>query len=68
MSHVNDAPAGIAIDDQVDGNSDVFPEKTGVIDIAGFLAALKEIVGTRDPSWPSPSRRNWPIFLTTRRG
>ena len=40
--HVNDAPAGIAVAEQVD-NKRALPGETGVIDIAGFLGALDGI-------------------------
>lgn len=40
--HVNDAPGGIEVDSQVD-NVRALPGETGVIDITGFLAALREI-------------------------
>lgn len=40
--HVNDAPAGVAIDDQLDNMRDL-PGATGVIDIAAFLTALQHI-------------------------
>lgn len=40
--HVNDAPAGVPVDEQLDGVR-CLPGETGVIDIAGFLGALKEI-------------------------
>ncbi len=40
--HVNDAPAGVAVDEQVD-NVRRLPGETGVIDIAGFLGALRAI-------------------------
>ncbi|MEE3259970.1 MAG: sugar phosphate isomerase/epimerase family protein [Candidatus Latescibacterota bacterium] len=40
--HVNDAPAGVAVDEQVDNVRDL-PGATGVIDIAAFLGALQEI-------------------------
>lgn len=40
--HVNDAPAGIPVDEQVDGVR-CMPGETGVIDIAGFLGALHAI-------------------------
>ena len=40
--HVNDAPAGIPIDEQMDLVRDL-PGETGVIDIAGFLGILRDI-------------------------
>ena len=40
--HVNDAPTGIPVDEQID-NQRAMPGETGVIDIAGFLGALEEI-------------------------
>ena len=40
--HVNDAPAGVDIDAQVDNVRDL-PGATGVIDIATFLGALQEL-------------------------
>jgi sugar phosphate isomerase/epimerase len=40
--HVNDAPKGIPIDEQIDNRRDL-PGATGVIDIAGFMGALKKI-------------------------
>lgn len=40
--HVNDAPKGIPIDEQVD-NVRAMPGETGVIDIVGFLRALGKI-------------------------
>ena len=40
--HVNDAPAGIPVDEQID-NVRCMPGETGVIDIGGFLRALDEI-------------------------
>ena len=50
--HVNDAPAGIAVDEQRD-NTRALPGATGVIDIAGFLQALKGI-GYDGPVVPEP--------------
>jgi len=41
-THVNDAPAGVDVDAQVD-NVRRMPGETGVIDIAGFLKALAKI-------------------------
>jgi len=40
--HVNDAPAGVPLDEHVD-NKRAMPGETGVIDIAGFLGALSSI-------------------------
>ncbi|MCW8129721.1 MAG: sugar phosphate isomerase/epimerase [Planctomycetota bacterium] len=40
--HLNDAPSGIAVNDQVDNKREL-PAATGVIDIKGFLGALKKI-------------------------
>jgi sugar phosphate isomerase/epimerase len=40
--HVNDAPVGVGVDEQVD-NVRALPGETGVIDVAGFLGALAEI-------------------------
>ena len=50
--HVNDAPAGIPTDEQVD-NVRGLPGATGVIDIGGFLNALKQI-GYQGPITPEP--------------
>lgn len=40
--HINDAPAGIALDEQLD-QVRALPGETGVLDIAGFLQALEDI-------------------------
>jgi len=40
--HVNDAPTGVAVDQQIDSRR-AMPGETGVIDIAGFLGALSTI-------------------------
>ncbi len=40
--HINDAPAGIAVDEQVD-NVRCLPGETGVINLKGFLGTLKKI-------------------------
>ena len=50
--HVNDAPVGVAIDEQLDGVRDL-PGATGVIDIVGFLQAL-EGIGCDAPVIPEP--------------
>lgn len=53
--HVNDAPAGIDTDAQVD-NVRALPGETGVIDIAGFLGALREI-GYNGPVVAEPFKK-----------
>ena len=50
--HVNDAPAGVAVDAQLDQIRRL-PGTTGVIDIAGFLQTLAEI-GYNGPVTPEP--------------
>lgn len=40
--HLNDAPAGIPVDQQVD-NRRAMPAATGVIDVGGFLGALQQV-------------------------
>ena len=50
--HVNDAPAGIAVDSQQDGVR-ALPGATGVIDIVGFLQTLQSI-GYDGPVIPEP--------------
>jgi len=50
--HINDAPAGIPVDEQID-NVRCLPGETGVIDISGFLKALKKI-GYDGPVTPEP--------------
>ncbi len=50
--HVNDAPAGVDVDAQID-NIRCLPGETGVIDIAGFLKALRKI-GYDGPVTPEP--------------
>jgi len=54
--HVNDAPAGIDVDQQIDSVRDL-PGATGVIDIVGFLRALKEI-GYDGPVTPEPFKKD----------
>jgi sugar phosphate isomerase/epimerase len=53
--HVNDAPAGVAVDQQIDNVRDL-PGATGVIDISGFLKALKQI-GYDGPVTPEPFKK-----------
>ncbi|MBI4553545.1 MAG: sugar phosphate isomerase/epimerase [Candidatus Latescibacteria bacterium] len=50
--HVNDAPAGIPVDEQMD-NVRCLPGETGVIDLVGFLTALDRI-GYDGPITPEP--------------
>lgn len=50
--HVNDAPVGVAMNEYVD-NQRGLPGATGVIDIGGFLRALKQI-GYDGPVVPEP--------------
>lgn len=52
--HLNDAPAGISIDQQVDNRRDL-PAATGVIDLKAFLSALAEI-GYDGPVMAEPFR------------
>lgn len=58
--HVNDAPRGIAIDEQIDQVRDL-PGATGVIDIAGFLKVLKAI-GYDGPVTPEPFKKELAEF------
>jgi sugar phosphate isomerase/epimerase len=50
--HVNDAPEGIPVDEQID-NVRALPLETGEIDLAGFLKALTAI-GYDGPVTPEP--------------
>ena len=50
--HVNDAPAGVDVIDQID-NKRALPSETGVIDLVAFLKAMKEI-GYQGPVSPEP--------------
>ncbi len=50
--HVNDAPDGIYVGDQID-NKRALPGETGVIDLVGFLSALQKI-GYDGPVSPEP--------------
>lgn len=50
--HINDAPAGIPIDEQID-NVRRLPGETGVIDLVGFLKTLWDI-GYKGPVTPEP--------------
>lgn len=50
--HVNDAPAGIPVAEQIDSQR-AMPGETGVIDIAGFLGAL-EAIGYDGPVMAEP--------------
>jgi sugar phosphate isomerase/epimerase len=53
--HVNDAPAGVHVDEQIDQVREL-PGATGVIDIAGFLRAL-ESIGYAGPVTPEPFKK-----------
>ncbi|HEX8234719.1 MAG TPA: sugar phosphate isomerase/epimerase family protein [Abditibacteriaceae bacterium] len=53
--HVNDAPAGVALDEQRD-NVRCLPGETGVIDIAAFLQTLQSI-GYDGPVTPEPFKK-----------
>jgi sugar phosphate isomerase/epimerase len=50
--HVNDAPAGVARDEQID-TVRALPTETGVIDLAAFIGALRTI-GYDGPVMPEP--------------
>ncbi len=50
--HINDAPAGIPVEKQMD-NARALPGETGVIDLKTFLTALKKI-GYRGAVTPEP--------------
>ena len=53
--HVNDAPAGIPVDEQQDMVR-ALPGETGVIDIVGFLQTLRAI-GYDGPVTPEPFKK-----------
>ena len=50
--HVNDAPDGVDVSDQID-NKRALPGETGVIDLVGFLSVLQKI-GYDGPVSPEP--------------
>lgn len=50
--HINDAPTGIPVDEQID-NVRRLPGETGVIDLVGFLKCLDDI-GYEGPVTPEP--------------
>ncbi|MFH1084271.1 MAG: sugar phosphate isomerase/epimerase family protein [Chloroflexota bacterium] len=50
--HVNDAPAGVAVNDQID-NIRRLPMETGVIDLPGFMRKLA-LMGYDGPITPEP--------------
>ncbi len=60
--HVNDAPAGLTVDEQID-NVRRLPATTGVIDIAGFMGTLKTI-GYDGPVTPEPFEERLRSMLT----
>lgn len=53
--HINDAPAGISVDEQIDNIRAVMGD-TGVIDLDGFLQSLQKI-GYTGPVTPEPFSR-----------
>ncbi len=53
--HVNDAPAGVPVDQQVD-TVRALPGETGVIDIVGFLQTL-QVLGYDGPVVPEPFKQ-----------
>ncbi|MDR3689819.1 MAG: sugar phosphate isomerase/epimerase [Fimbriimonas sp.] len=53
--HVNDGPLGVPVDEQLDGVRGL-PGETGLIDMAGFLGALKRI-GYSGPVVPEPFKK-----------
>jgi sugar phosphate isomerase/epimerase len=53
--HVNDAPAGVAVDEQLDGVR-CLPGETGTIDIASFLQSL-QLIGYNGPVTPEPFKK-----------
>jgi len=65
--HINDAPTGIPIDEQID-NVRCLPGETGVIDLTGFLKTLERI-GYDGPVTPEPfskKLREMPVFDAVR--
>jgi sugar phosphate isomerase/epimerase len=50
--HVNDAPAGVALDEQID-TVRALPMETGVLDLVGFMRALRKM-GYDGPVMPEP--------------
>lgn len=50
--HVNDAPPGVALDEQID-TVRALPMETGVIDLVGFMRALRKM-GYDGPVMPEP--------------
>ncbi len=55
MVHVNDAPAGVPVDELIDQEREL-PMATGVIDLVGFMGALRGI-GYDGPVMPEPFNR-----------
>lgn len=53
--HVNDAPVGIDIDQQIDDRR-ALPGETGIVDIGGFLKALQSI-GYKGPITAEPFKK-----------
>src|SRR5918995_751396 len=61
--HVNDAPAEIALDEQID-TVRTLPMETGVIDLVGFMHALREM-GYGGPVMPEPFSQRINDLATT---
>lgn len=55
--HVNDAPAGLAVDEQMDLER-LLPGASGVIDIGAFLGALRASTTTGRSSWSRSTNRS----------
>jgi sugar phosphate isomerase/epimerase len=61
--HINDAPAGIPIDEQVD-NVRCLPGETGVIDLVGFLKCL-DAIKCEAPVTPEPFSKKLSTMTAT---
>jgi sugar phosphate isomerase/epimerase len=61
--HVNDAPAGVALDEQID-TVRALPMETGVIDLVGFMRALRKM-DYDGPVMPEPFSQRLNDLATT---
>jgi sugar phosphate isomerase/epimerase len=61
--HVNDAPAGVALEAQID-TVRALPLETGVIDLVGFMHALRQM-GYDGPVMPEPFSQRLNALATT---